>query len=46
MSLAATDKTPDACVALAELKDKYPNASVSVRSRGAEEQAKLKCKAN
>jgi tol-pal system protein YbgF len=46
MSLAATDKTADACVALGELKNQYPGASVSVRSRGAEEQSKLKCKAN
>lgn len=43
MSLAATDKTQDACVALNELRSKYPNASTSVRSRAAGEQTKLKC---
>jgi tol-pal system protein YbgF len=43
MSLAALGKTADACVALAELKTKYPNASSTVRSRAIEQRAKLKC---
>ena len=46
MSLAATEKTQDACVALGELRGKYPDAAANIRSRAAEEQAKLKCNAH
>ena len=43
MSLAAIDKTQDACMTLTELKSKYPNASSSIRSRAEEQRSKLKC---
>jgi tol-pal system protein YbgF len=43
MSLAAMDKKHDACTALAELKAKFPNAAPNVKTRAAEEHAKLKC---
>jgi len=43
MSLAATNKTKDACTALSELNAKYPNAPATTRSRASEERAKLKC---
>lgn len=43
MSLAAMNKTGDACTALAQLKVKYPNASANVKSRAAEQRTKLKC---
>ncbi|MDP9126763.1 MAG: tol-pal system protein YbgF [Pseudomonadota bacterium] len=45
MSLAAINKTPDACTALGELKTKYPNASPTIRSRANEEWSKIKCAA-
>src|SRR5262249_49674800 len=37
MSLAALNKTPDACVTLNELKSKYPNAPATVKARAADE---------
>lgn len=43
MSLSAIDKVPDACTTLSELKNKYPNAAATVRSRADEERQKLKC---
>lgn len=43
LALAALNKTPDACVTLAELKSKYPNAAPAVKSRADDERAKLKC---
>lgn len=43
MSLSALNKTADACVALAQLKAKYPNASSTVKTRAAEQINKLKC---
>ncbi len=43
MSLAALDKTADACTTLAELRSKYPGASPSLRSRADEQRSKLKC---
>jgi tol-pal system protein YbgF len=43
MSLANTSKTQDACTALTQLRNNYPNASANVRSRASEERAKLKC---
>jgi tol-pal system protein YbgF len=45
MSLAALNKTPDACVTLAELKSKYPNAAPAIKTRADDERAKLKCPA-
>lgn len=46
MSLSAIDKVPDACTTLIELRNKYPNAAVTVRSRADEERQKLKCGAH
>ncbi len=43
MSLAATNKTKDACTALGELVAKYPSAPQAIRSRATEERTKLKC---
>jgi tol-pal system protein YbgF len=43
MSLAALNKTPDACVTLTELKSKYPNAAATIKSRAGEERTRLKC---
>jgi len=43
MSLAALGETADACLALAELTERYPNASGSVKQRAAKEQAKNGC---
>jgi tol-pal system protein YbgF len=45
LSLGALKKTQDACVTLNELKSKYPNASSAIKSRAAEERAKMKCPA-
>ncbi len=46
MSLAAINKTKDACTSLGELSAKYPNASSSIRQRATEERTKLKCAAH
>lgn len=46
MSLAAIDKTKDACTSLGELSAKYPNASPTIRQRASEERTKLKCPAH
>ena len=43
MSLAALNKNADACTALAELRQKYPNASTTVKNRASEQRIKLKC---
>ncbi len=43
MSLAAMNKTADACVTLSELKNKYPNAVPTVKSRAEDERKRLKC---
>ena len=43
LALGALNKVPDACVTLAELKSKYPNAALAVKSRAEDERAKLKC---
>jgi tol-pal system protein YbgF len=43
MSLGATNKLPDACATLSELKSKYPNASSNVRTLADSERSKLKC---
>lgn len=43
MSLAALNKTADACVTLSELKNKYPNAVPTVKSRAEDERSRLKC---
>ena len=45
MSLAALNKTADACVTLNELKNKYPHAVPTVKSRADEERTRLKCSA-
>ncbi len=46
MSFAASDKKPEACTTLSELKSKYPNASSTIRTRAAEQSSKIKCNAN
>jgi tol-pal system protein YbgF len=46
LSLAALNKTPDACVTLSELKVKYPHTDAAIKSRANEERAKLKCPAH
>jgi tol-pal system protein YbgF len=43
MSLGALNKIQDACVTLNELKTKYPDAVPTIKSRAADERAKLKC---
>ncbi len=43
MSMAALDKVADACTALGELKNKYPNAPATIRARTDQERARLKC---
>jgi tol-pal system protein YbgF len=46
MSLGALNKNADACVALGELKNKYKDAPVTVKSRAEEERGRLKCPAH
>jgi tol-pal system protein YbgF len=43
MSLAALNKTPDACVTLNELKTKYPSATATIKARAEDERTRLKC---
>jgi tol-pal system protein YbgF len=43
LSLGALDKTQDACTTLIELKNKYPNAPSTIRSRAEQERVRLKC---
>lgn len=43
MALAALGETNDACMAFAELAERYPNASGSVKQRASKEQAKNGC---
>ena len=43
MALAALGETNDACTAFAELAERYPNASGSVKQRASKEQAKNGC---
>lgn len=43
MALAALGETNDACMAFAELTERYPNASGSVKQRASKEQAKNGC---
>ena len=45
MSLGALNKVQDACTTLNELKTKYPDAVSTIKSRAADERAKLKCPA-
>lgn len=45
MTLAALNQKPDACVTYAELKNKFPNASATIKARADEERQKLKCPA-
>lgn len=44
MSLSATDKIPDACTTLDALKNRYPNAPATIRSRADQERSRIKCK--
>ena len=44
MSLAALNKTPDACVTLHELRTKYPHAAPTIKARAEDERARLKCR--
>ena len=45
MSLGALNKVQDACATLDGLKTKYPDAVPTIKSRAADERAKLKCPA-
>jgi TolA-binding protein len=45
LSLSALNKIPDACVTLTELKNKYPTAASTIKTRAADERARLKCPA-
>lgn len=44
MSLAALDRTQDACITLEKLGKEYPKASASLKQRADRERTKLKCK--
>lgn len=44
MSLAAMEKTDDACGALTALKSKYKNAPATIKSRADQERSRLNCK--
>jgi len=46
MSLNAVGKTDDACATLESLKNKYPNAPTTVRSRAEQERAQMNCGKN
>jgi len=46
MSLAALNKSSDACVTLNELKTKYPSASATIKARAEDERTRLKCPAH
>jgi len=43
LSLGQLEKIQDACTTLSELKNKYPNAPATIRARGEQERARLKC---
>ncbi len=43
LSLAALDKTQDACTTLNELKKNYPNSPATIRARADQERSRLKC---
>ncbi len=43
LSLAATNKTPDACVALKQISKDFPNGATAVKVRAESEIKKLKC---
>lgn len=43
LSLAATNNTPDACVALLQIAKDFPNGAAAVRTRADQEIRKLKC---
>ncbi len=45
MSLGALNKAPDACAALEGLRSKFPNAIPAIKTRAADERARLKCSA-
>lgn len=44
MSLAALDRTEDACITLQKLASEYPKASASIKQRAKRERTNLKCK--
>lgn len=44
MSLAALDRTEDACITLKKLADEYPKSSASIKQRAQTVRTKLKCK--
>lgn len=43
LSLSATNKIPDACVALKQIAKDFPNGATAVKTRAASEIKKLKC---
>ncbi len=43
MSLAALDRTEDACITLAKLASEYPQSSASIQQRAERERTRLKC---
>lgn len=45
LSLGQMEKTQDACTTLVELKSKYPNAPVVIRTKAEQERVRLKCSA-
>jgi len=44
MSLAALDRTEDACITLKKLSDEYPKAAANIKRRAEAERSRLKCK--
>ena len=44
MSLAALDRTEDACITLNKLASEYPKSSASIKQRAKSERTRLKCK--
>ncbi len=44
MSLAALDRTEDACITLEKLAVEYPQSSASIKQRAQSERTRLKCK--
>jgi tol-pal system protein YbgF len=44
MSLAALDRTEDACITLEKLTNEYPKAAANIKKRAETERTRLKCK--
>lgn len=44
MSLAALDRTDDACITLKKLADEYPKAPANIKKRAKTERTRIKCK--